>query len=476
MSSTRNPKTLPEWEELDYFNRPRRLKALWKPVLLGTLAVGVVGMVAIAALQKKVAPRLATAYQAGPLSSAHAMFNNNCGICHVEAFKTWDRLWQFNSTIQSVPDKTCIECHAGPIHNTKQVRSESCVSCHREHHGRARLDRVADAHCTSCHGNLSAAVKGGDAVLYENVASFASHPAFKERWEGAPKDPGTVAFNHKVHLALDDPATQKPLLCNKCHVPDVAGQAMLPIRYEDHCKGCHPLTVSLPVAGAAADTKRALAEFSRTPAPHQAPEMVRAALRDRLTLLIQNHPEFLKGESGSGGPPRPIPGSRVSRPEVVSKEEYEWVGQQLIKVEGPLLDSKAAGCAKCHQRIETAGGKAGELPQFARPHINERTFPDIGASSRWYPHSRFRHDSHRMLDCTQCHVGAPNSERTSEVLLPDITNCRQCHDSRPGASARSDCIECHSYHPAAGKKEFHGKLSVEQVLGASGPATPREKE
>jgi hypothetical protein len=483
MSSLRSPKTLTEWEELDYFRRPRPLKALWKPVLLSTLAVGVLAMVALAVLQKKVAPGLAMAYQAGTLSSAHALFNNDCSKCHVEAFKTWDRLWQFNSAVRAVSDETCKKCHPGPIHNAMQIRQDSCVSCHREHHGRARLDQVPDAHCTACHADLTNATRA-TRPLYRDVPSFAAHPPFAQRWEGAPKDPGTIAFNHAAHLDPDGVLTpfkdlpaqdgdrreqRKRLECKSCHEPDEAGRYMKPISYEKHCKECHPLTVSIPVKNEGAG--EALAQFSSIPAPHQPPDMVRAVLRDRLTLFIQKNPQFLKARPlADSNPPRPIPGSKPGRPEVVSKEQFEWVGRQLIEVEKPLFASRT-GCALCHQEIKPLDPLKGELPRYALSRINQRSFPVSAGlpagetlSSRWFPHSRFRHDSHRMLDCTQCH-DARKSRLSSDLLLPGIDNCRKCHDARPGASARSDCVECHTYHPDAEKKANHGKLTIDEVLG-----------
>jgi hypothetical protein len=479
MSPLWNPKSLSEWQELDYHRRPRPLKSLWRPVLLATLAVAVVALVAVAALQKRVIPRLATAYQAGPLSTAHAMFNNDCSRCHVEGFKTWDRLVHSNSAIRAVSNDTCEKCHLGPQHHPDVVRGESiaCVSCHREHHGQGPISRVADGSCTSCHRDLPRSIEPGAHTDFRKVTTFADHPEFAQRWLGAPQDPGTVAFNHARHLPPDgvltyfaeqqeklrgpepekDRRTQrKQLQCSDCHVPDEAGRYMLPINYEKHCKECHPLTVSIPIKAEGA-VKKDLAEFSQTPAPHQKPEVVRAALRDRLTRFIQANNDLLQTEPKGGAVPRPIPGSKPSAPAPVSKEQFEWVNQQLGQVEKPLLASKA-GCAFCHQEDKAARRPEGGLPSFAPSQITQR----------WFPHSRFRHDGHRMLDCTQCH-DAPSSQRTSDVLLPGIDNCRNCHNNRPGASARSDCAECHTYHPADQKRSFRGRLNLEEVLGPRSP-------
>jgi hypothetical protein len=440
MSSLRNPKALTEWLQLDYFRRPRRLKALWKPVVLATLAGGVLAMVALAVAQKKLAPHLATAYQAGPLSSSHALFNADCARCHVEAFKTWDRLWQFDGNIRAVPDSACLQCHPGPVHQPDLVRQESCTGCHCEHRGHASLARVPDGHCASCHGDLKVQLQPDTEPHFQSFTTFADHPPFQQRWQGAPQDPGTIAFNHRAHLHN----SPRVLQCGDCHVPDEAGRAMKPIRYETHCKECHSLTVWVTSQLESPPAREALAAFRRTPAPHQPPEVVRAVMRDRLTVFIQGNPAFL-GTEPQTQVPRPIPGSKAARPDGVNREDFEWVNKQLREVEKPLFASRG-GCGYCHREIDADIRPGDALPRYAPSAINERDFSLIGKSSRWFPHSRFRHSSHRMMDCQQCHPAA-GSEKTSDVLVPTLDNCRQCHGSRSGAGARSDCIKCHTYHP-----------------------------
>ena len=478
MASLRTLKNLPEWLELDYHRRPRALKALWKPVIGATLLISALAMLALVLIPRRTVPHIATAFQAGPVAPVHSLFNNDCGKCHVEALRTWDRLWQFNGSIRSVADETCRQCHAGALHNANMAHSGSCVSCHREHHGAAALIRIPDAGCTSCHADLAAAVRADATPTFRNVVGFAGHPPFAERWQGAPADPGTISFNHAVHLdpqgltlpfdsaaGADRRAQRKVLACIDCHQTGAAGTTMQPINYQKHCAECHPLTVALPLKATGAAGKQALARFAQTPAPHQAPEMVRAALRDRLTQLIQATPELLRSDAVTAPPPRPIPGAKPPRPEVVSREEFEWVGQQLIAAEKPLFWANGqAGCAYCHQRVGPNADRDGQVPRFAKANINERLFPGLGDRREWFPHSRFDHGSHRMLACTDCH-DARSSRLTKDVLLPGIDNCRQCHNGEAGRSAPTDCIGCHAYHPPAQQKAFHGRLTIDQALG-----------
>ncbi len=68
-SDFRDPKTLPEWIELDYYRRPRLLRRWRWWLTAGTLAVGSVAVVAYA-----FAPRASRAYEAGPVSAAHSLW------------------------------------------------------------------------------------------------------------------------------------------------------------------------------------------------------------------------------------------------------------------------------------------------------------------------------------------------------------------------------------------------------------------
>jgi hypothetical protein len=472
-SPLRSPKALPAWFELDYFRRGRLLRRLWRPVLWGALAATALG-VACTFL-----PGMQTAYEAGPLSNAHALFNHDCGKCHAQAFGAIRRFWDADA--RSVPDAACAACHAGPPHHETADQS-GCAGCHREHHGQAVLARVTDSQCTtSCHANLTRITK--DSRYNPHITGFGAgeHPEFKAR-----KDPGTIKFNHAVHLQglrgidskqfwkqlefvrknsgaharLPEPGQQtRQLGCQFCHQTDSAGRYMQPIRYEQHCKECHPLSVQL--VGNDKGLQGLAAEFSKTPAPHpvhgdeQSPgktaQTVRAALRERLTdfILDDRHKGFL-GESPDASPERAVPG--WPRPPAVSKAQFDWVNRQLAQTERILFES-AGGCGYCHQEKTAPDKRPGGLPEYE----------PSGIKPRWHEQSAFRHDSHRMLRCAECHAAAESSQKTRDVLLPQIDTCRRCHN--PQAGARADCAECHSYHNAEPKRAFRGRLSITDSIG-----------
>src|SRR5262249_6801573 len=138
------------------------------------------------------------------------------------------------------------------------------------------------------------------------AAGEANHPDF--RWWTGKKDPGTVRFNHAVHLKPGGvpvvnapqlglqregygagegerpPAALKQLDCGSCHQPDVTGRYMKPVNFDSHCKECHPLLVR-PSGLKDEELQRAAVAFFAAPAPHVETALVRTALHERFTAF-----------------------------------------------------------------------------------------------------------------------------------------------------------------------------------------------
>jgi hypothetical protein len=188
-------------------------------------------------------------------------------------------------------------------------------------------------------------------------------------------------------------------------------------------------------AGPTENDRQATLRFSQQPAPHPrvGSQEVRAALRDRLAEFIRSYPAFLGSKDPTEA--RSIPG-RSPAPAGPGLSEATWVEQQLRENER-ILFTGAAGCSYCHIRgpeVSAAAAREQPLPKYAPTQIK----------NRWYTRSQFSHDSHRMEACSLCHP-AETSTRTSDVLMPRISICQECHNTRAGG-ARSDCVECHLYH------------------------------
>ena len=93
-------------------------------------------------------------------------------------------------------------------------------------------------------------------------------------------------------------------------------------------------------------------------------------------------------------------------------------------------------CSLCHEVVQDAAG--------------DWTVQPVALTAKWLPKAAFDHQAHRPFACESCHEAAAASKVATDVLIPGIKTCRECHGgarARPPAVA-SDCVSCHSFHRA----------------------------
>lgn len=411
----RTAKKLAQRIDLHYFKRAHGLRR-WRNILVVVIpALAVLWVAGLAAAGSR------RAYSAGPVSSAHAFAEGRCEVCHASS----------NATVgyrAHVSEKACLACHDAPAHAANQTAPPDCASCHVEHSGRVQLAKVDDRYCVECHGDLKTA--HGPPTVAANVSRFASaHPEFAVARAGA-KDPGTIKFNHAVHLKKDGIRSVtgvEVLKCVDCHKaePRTRGLgprtsdlgSMSPANYAQNCARCHTLDFDYRID---------------RPAPHDQPEVVAAAVNAALQDYIAAHPD----EVGKPDDPRRLPLNFPRPPEPPARNAVEWVARRAANAER-LLWSR---CDVCHARTGQPGvdsrqpvGVPVSLPAFAASNM----------TSRWMTRASFDHRPHLVVQCVDCHA-AETSQLTSDVLMPKQATCAACHASSRGAEAR--CFECHHYH------------------------------
>jgi hypothetical protein len=193
--------------------------------------------------------------------------------------------------------------------------------------------------------------------------------------------------------------------------------------------------------------REAAMKYRQQPAPHPrlSSEEVRAALRQRMIQFVHDYPKVLALDTSM---PRPIPGGLLHSP--LPQKEQAWVAYQLREQERVLFDS-SSGCFYCHVRKSEAAPN--------NPILSDR-LPETESTNlrpTWLTKSQFKHDSHRMLKCSECHP-AETSAETSDVLIPRLATCQQCHN--PQVGVRSGCVECHRYHPSDDQGKASDKVSI----------------
>jgi hypothetical protein len=251
------------------------------------------------------------------------------------------------------------------------------------------------------------------------------HPEFRQLRDGV-RDENSLKFNHAVHLRTGK--ISKVLNCNDCHERDGRGEYQRPITYEKHCAECHTLQFD---PNTSANKNKPGIQI-----PHGDPYYVRAFLR---SLNIQ-YEEY--GRSHEGITRRDELNDYVREKKSGIEKLYE-TGENLeravffadMKGEMPGgLRVPFAGCATCHDVSEPKSDNA-------TPTIKKVSIPD-----RWMTQGKFNHDMHQKgLACLDCHK-VMTSEVTSDLNLPSIKSCVECHSPKGGIDHR--CIRCHTYHNA----------------------------
>lgn len=200
--------------------------------------------------------------------------------------------------------------------------------------------------------------------------------------------------------------------CGSCHVADDGGVSMLPINFEQHCGECHELKFDTQLPG------RQLL--------HGQP--------DELFLQVADIYDATAMRGGYEEPEAPEiirrrPGTKLTAEE--RQVARDWAEEKSASI---LNGRFGRGqCEECHSVIDN-----GVDDKWSIQHVE--------LTAKWFPLSIFDHDSHSDVDCTACHA-AEESINSSDVLMPSIAVCQNCHGGETAADrVPSTCVTCHDFH------------------------------
>ncbi len=503
---------------LDYYKHQG-----WKPKSIAAVVVCVALTCVAAAMY---AGRGQANFSPGPLSAAHAAWDQKCKACHTGLGSVGEQ-----SAQTDVAAASCQQCHQMPAHHANEQLSATspspnCVGCHLEHRGReASLTRVDDHQCTNCHANLKDHVKPSVASdipgepLADRVATFDldTHPQFRS----TQRDLGNIAFNHQQHLspgiafqddgsaAIFDPRTfdslpaadkhryQKylaadgkvRLTCDACHELSTRNSSRVAtsvnhsdqyaaISFDRHCQACHGLTdLSTKV-----DLKDDSLPLVAIPHHLQSDGLEKLIRGLAIASLAKQQPEVdLRAV-------RPLPGDDDAAPAAAGNAPLQI--ERAVDRAKTFLAS-AGGCGKCH----------GDASAKATLPLSETGFPEVPPASTphaWFQHARFNHAAHGAMDCAECH-GVSDGAKTkpvqqsslrSDVLIPGPETCVRCHaadgamsvkptDARSSSAgwggAGTHCIECHAYHRGEMNHNRQGSQSADVFMSNGEQAAPMQR-
>lgn len=437
-------------------------------------------------------------WSSGPLSNAHASLSNNCGACHTQAFVSVT-----DSACQACHTKSALPDHAAPArlasgrqpetgvmaaaHGAFNLPQGRCTSCHKEHEGEATVMTVAQQFCTDCHAGLKGRLPD---TAVADVPGWARHPDFRATLVATPsltrpvfartalagaRERSGLIYPHDIHQSATNAvanmarkqgmtlASDGSLPCAACHVPDADQQRFKPIDMEANCGDCHDLAFARD-----GSTLRTL--------PHGKPAQVAGIIRDFYLSQALAPRAGVQRIAFDRRPPGRLAEVEAQQLRLASIGDAQ--GRARAAVAG--IFTGRGLCTDCH--VVTDTGSADITRRFA--------IAPVSLNDHYLPQGRFPHGKHKSYDgktgdaaCVACHSGITRSKAATDVNIPGVANCRECHGAPARAllartaKAGDSCDTCHGYHdgiaPAGAMPAGHGGGQRTAARLATAPARPR---
>jgi len=395
-----------------------------------------------------------TLWSAGPLSPAHEhAAGKKCDACHQQLFV-------------HVQDTACRDCHksiadhvaAADLALTHLGTPGRCAQCHREHDGGASQISVRDDHlCVGCHADPHTLFGSLRKVSAVSGFSRGAHPAFSiqllkpaggaapagaemvamQEWAesrepvGSAREQSNLKFSHQQHLdgtRVTRASDGGALGCADCHTLQNDGEHFVPLTMERACGSCHQLTFDPN-----APTRQL---------PHGKPLDAMYVIEDYFARKYSDPTLPVKKTTQA----RRLPDKEIPTdvPDVCTGPTYICANRRAAaEIENQFA---GRGCVSCHAVADSHAKDIHERFQVIPVHLSQDYFAT----------ARFNHRAHAVQKdltgdaaCLSCHK-AKDAKDSSQVLIPDIDNCLQCHSDRYVKNQVTvQCVSCHSYHPMA---------------------------
>lgn len=419
-----------------------------------------------------------TQWLAGDLIKPHKFIGDDCAKCHIKAF-----IPTSNDTCESC--HTSVKRHVSDITLSTSVNEiTQCTSCHKEHNPQETLSSYSQQICVDCHTNQIKS--SSNKMKFDTATDFEhAHPAFsvsvltaltKDKkiidWQPTRlvlkdsklTEESNLKFSHQLHMdpqGIKSSTGDVSLICSDCHVPEENGGEMQPITMEKNCQTCHQLTFDLddPARvvphGAPADVVMMMREYyafryiyqnlnkeSEQNAIVKAGDlfMVREARRPGRDKKLRKDFQHSLNE-------QTVASIEKLTKQTIRTDALVWAESRTYVAATDIFERQA--CDVCH--VVTKNDDAA-IPWEIQP---------VRLTKDWLPFANFTHDAHKTSECKSCHK-ASSSEVSSDILMPNIDTCQQCHGSEQSDNLiPNTCIDCHGFHDT--KTHVLGRQGLNQI-------------
>lgn len=387
-----------------------------------------------------------------------------CNACHEQLFV-------------HIQDRACKQCHGNVLDHVaardlKLTRLDApprCAQCHLDHDGGASLVAVRDdSLCVACHQDQHSRFGSINLAAVARFAAGGAHPDFAVTLLKPPANGGMVdvsganqcaasdaelraslaswvpsrepvksahersnlKFSHAQHL--DSSKVTPALGCSDCHTAEPDGEHFVPVTMARTCAtgGCHQLTFD-----------------ARAPElPHGKPCEAMFVIEDFYARAQSGDPTLMpkRRELALRLPEREQPQEPAGAP--CTGPSYVCAGKRAAAEIEHQFAPHGSGCVSCHEINDTGASDI---------HNRFRVLP-VRLTYDYFPSTHFRHKDHLVQKdltgdaaCLSCHK-AKESKLSSDVMIPDIGKCLECHSDRPALDKVAvRCVSCHTYHPVS---------------------------
>ncbi len=480
----------------------RRRMLLW-----GGLAAAALGIFAAVDYRWRDARFLSN----GPVSSAHATFEQDCAACHTpfgevstEACSTCHEKYGDEIGVYSFASHYLYRSNDFSRLATSEHET-TCVPCHTEHLGReAEITRVDDGRCLTCHA----------------YGSFnRDHPQFDFAADNIPDD-DALAFTH-IHHTREIMESQGLFdverACLYCHSPKPDGKSFQPVDFDRHCDACHltanTTTARLPIEGdgpgvttletlierQAPGTRWALfanpneyrqvgSRVSKSPVHHNDDWILYNLRRLRRALypdaglaeLLRASADAPAGEvetlySEAVATLKDYAEGLRSRPEPEIQAELQRIEQLLAGVERALedpyapLDETEFLLALDKPRPDLGDEAIEEIEllvdQLTQPcqtchRIERATIARVQKDQDILHRAEFNHRAHILqVRCLDCHTEIPIADGiqdgdiqsgespVDQAAIQNLPRIESCQECHQQKVSSNRCVTCHEFHP-----------------------------